>query len=327
MTRAGDAPELLRFSTDALPERDRLAIWSDVFGRHVVKAQFEPIGGHRYSQTATVRSLPGLSLVTATCSGFRATRTRQLIGDGNDDLILVINTTGISQYRQLGHETTAAPYEGILLSSADEGFGFYPRTTRHIVAGVPRQAIAAMVRDPESVVARPLPKTEPLRLLTSYVLSADDLTLATSELRHAFATHIQDLMALAIGTTRDGEAIALGRGMRAARQRAIKADIIGNLGRSELSITAVAARHRISPRYIQKLFESEGTTFTEYVLERRLAEANRMLRDPNFAGRNISEVAFKVGFGDLSYFTRSFRRRFGMTPSDARERIRRETDA
>ena len=41
-------------------------------------------------------------------------------------------------------------------------------------------------------------------------------------------------------------------------------------------------------------------------------------------GHTISEVAGNVGFGDLSYFTRSFRRRFEMTPSEARELARRE---
>jgi AraC-like DNA-binding protein len=45
-----------------------------------------------------------------------------------------------------------------------------------------------------------------------------------------------------------------------------------------------------------------------------------MLADPQFADHGIGEVALKAGFGDLPYFTRSFRRRFGMTPSDARAR-------
>ena len=103
-------------------------------------------------------------------------------------------------------------------------------------------------------------------------------------------------------------------------------DVVKNLGRRELSITSVALRHRVTPRYIQKLFESEGTTFTEYVLEQRLIEADRILSDPRFADRTISDVAYKVGFGDLSYFSRVFRRRFTMTPSDAREQARRERD-
>jgi len=66
------------------------------------------------------------------------------------------------------------------------------------------------------------------------------------------------------------------------------------------------------------LFESEGTTFTEYVLAQRLAHAHRMLTDPRRAVDKISTIASDAGFNDLSYFNRTFRRRFGATPSDVR---------
>ena len=81
---------------------------------------------------------------------------------------------------------------------------------------------------------------------------------------------------------------------------------------------AVAARHRLAPRFVQRLFEAEGTTFTEYVLAERLARARRVLTDPRFAGRKISTIAFDAGFGDLSYFNRAFRRHYGATPSELR---------
>jgi AraC-like DNA-binding protein len=135
-------------------------------------------------------------------------------------------------------------------------------------------------------------------------------------------THIHDLLASALGATQDAAILAEQRGIRSARLRAIMVDIVENLGRRELSITNVALRHRVTPRYIQKLFWSEGTTFTAYVLERRLAEANRMLGDPRFASYTISDVVYKVGFGDLSYFTRAFRRKYGTSPSDARAMAR-----
>jgi AraC-like DNA-binding protein len=40
---------------------------------------------------------------------------------------------------------------------------------------------------------------------------------------------------------------------------------------------------------------------------------------PSFADRNISSVAFDVGFGDLSYFNRTFRRRYAATPTDIKQ--------
>jgi AraC-like DNA-binding protein len=316
--------QLLRFSTDALPERDRLAIWREVFGRYVVKVEMEPLGTGGFSQSATLRNLPGLSLASMSSTGNRAARTPQLIADGNDSLNLAVNIAGTTEYRQLGRETVIGSYEAVLVSTADEGDVVSPGAKRGLSIIVPRQTIATMVRDPEDMICRPLPRSEVLRLLISYVQSTDGLSLETPGLGQAFATHVQDLMALAIGATSDGEELARGRGLRAARLVAIKLDISRSLGRNDLSIGALALRHGVTPRYIQKLFESEGATFTEYVIERRLLEAMRMLTDPQFAGHSIGDIALKAGFGDLPYFTRSFRRRFGTTPSDAREQARRD---
>ena len=80
----------------------------------------------------------------------------------------------------------------------------------------------------------------------------------------------------------------------------------------------MAARHRLSPRSVQLLFELEELTFSQFVLEQRLARAHRMLSDPRRAGSTVSTIALAAGFGDLSYFNRSFRRRYGAAPSELR---------
>jgi AraC-like DNA-binding protein len=48
-----------------------------------------------------------------------------------------------------------------------------------------------------------------------------------------------------------------------------------------------------------------------------------MLSDPRFGDRSISSVALHVGFGDLSYFDRAFRRRYVATPSEIRQSAER----
>jgi AraC-like DNA-binding protein len=106
--------------------------------------------------------------------------------------------------------------------------------------------------------------------------------------------------------------------VRAARLRAIKSDIAANLEDCELTATAIAMRHRVTPRYVHKLFESEGVTFSEFVLVQRLALAHRRLTDPRFAACSVGSIAYDVGFGDLSYFNHSFRRRYNATPSEVR---------
>lgn len=105
------------------------------------------------------------------------------------------------------------------------------------------------------------------------------------------------------------------RGLPAARLRAIKQDIANNLARPGLSVAALADQHSCTPRSVQRLFETAGTTFTEYVLDQRLMQAYRVLNDPRRNGSKICAIAYDCGFGDVSYFNRMFRRRFGAAPS------------
>ncbi len=117
----------------------------------------------------------------------------------------------------------------------------------------------------------------------------------------------------------DGEAGRAGAsGIRAARLNAIKSDILENLRQRSFSIHGVASRHGITVNYVRQLFAAEGTSFTNFILQQRLAAAHLMLRDARFADRDISAVAFEVGFGDLPNFNRAFRRRYGVKPSEIR---------
>ena len=84
----------------------------------------------------------------------------------------------------------------------------------------------------------------------------------------------------------------------------------------------MSARHRLSPRYIRKLFEGENMSLSKFVLDERLTRVHRMLVDPRHADRTITDIVLGVGFGDVSTFNREFRRRFKVTPSDVRAAAR-----
>ena len=157
-----------------------------------------------------------------------------------------------------------------------------------------------------------------MRLLSAYLQTLNaEKAIDTPEAQHLAAVHVHDLAALALGATRDAAAAATGS-VRAARLAAIKQDVLSNLADPGLSIAAVASRHALSARYVHRLFESEGVSYTEYVVRQRLQRARRMLLDPRLADVPIGTIAFNVGFGDLSYFNRAFRRQFSGTPSEVR---------
>jgi AraC-like DNA-binding protein len=141
-----------------------------------------------------------------------------------------------------------------------------------------------------------------------------------------YELHIIGLVALALGA--EGEArhvIEHDNDVRAVRRAAILQDIGALLSDPKLAAPAVAARLGITPRYLRKLLEETGKSFSEHLLDKRLERAAALLREPDQRDARIAGIAYACGFGDLSYFNRAFRRRYGLTPSDMRATALGET--
>jgi AraC-like DNA-binding protein len=318
MDASPDQAPMFRFSTAHLPVRDRVAMTREQFGRQMMRLDIEPLD-HPFRADFALQVVAGLDIVSVVSSPIRASRTRELVADGDDSFLIQIpRCSGVAS--QLGREAVLTPGDAVVMSNAETGVFFLPGETQILALRIPHAALVPLLRDAGAGLVRAIPKdTVALRMLVQYVeLMRNDVTQAQPALQHLFARHVYDLLSLALGATRDAEMNARGGGLRAARLRAIKADIQNHLADDSLTIGMVTRRQGISESYVRKLFESEDTSFSEYVLNERLVRAYRLLTDPRFAGRLISSVAFEVGFGDLSYFNRAFRRRFGATPSDVR---------
>jgi AraC-like DNA-binding protein len=327
MTSAAPGFGRLRFSTDDLPERERKEAWREMLGRAVMKLEIEPLPGSPYQAAMTLQALPELDLGTGVYSGMQFRRTPALVD--SDDLVLVVTRAGSRTMRQHGREVTLRAGEAALVTCAEPGIAVSHSRERFFTVRLPFKAIAPAIGDLDSALVRCIPETsQPLRLLVAYadILLGSDL-LGSPEIRELAARHIRDLAALALGATRDAASIAACRGLRAARLQAIKAHIASHLGERELTVNAVAAFQGVSPRYVQLLFEAEGTTFSQFLLRQRLARAHRMLTDRRYAERSITSIALDAGFGDLSTFDRAFRRADGGSPSDARAAARGESDS
>jgi AraC-like DNA-binding protein len=86
----------------------------------------------------------------------------------------------------------------------------------------------------------------------------------------------------------------------------------------ELSPDGLAAELGISKRYLQQLLAGSGTSFVHELTATRLDRASEMLTDPRAGSLPVGEIAFRCGFLDPGYFSRAFRKRFGVTPSEWR---------
>lgn len=318
MASAANEYAHLRLSTDLVPIPDRIAYAREVFGREMLHLDLEPDHSIPLHFDFDLRALPGLKIVSGAAQGVLSHRSRNMLADGNDDLFLSLNETDLFTISQRGNEVALRPGDAVLVSCAEPAA--FRRTQGHATGiSVPRLLFAHMPGSIEDQLGQLIPASnEALRLLRFYVnsIKAED-ELATPELRQLVVSHVQDLLLLAVDGAGDAARQAIGGGLRAARLRQIKSYIGRELTR-DLSIHDVARAHHLTERYVQRLFEEEGTTFSVHLSQQRLARAFRMLQNPRHASRSISAIAYDCGFGDVTHFNRIFRRLYGMPPRDVR---------
>src|SRR5712691_2381175 len=242
-----------RFSTEDLPERDRIAAWRKLYGRKFLRLEHEPQPDLPFHADVSLQLLPGLGIVSATATLLRVQRNRQLIADGNDNLTLQISTTaGLAS--QLGREAEVGAGDAVVLSNADVGTFTFQSTqsaSKVLALSLPRSSMGSFLRDPDAALVRAVPKEmEALRLLKRYVGIVEDApALATPELRQLVVTHVYDLLALALGATHDAKEIAEGRGLRAARLAAVKAKVMAKLDHRDLSADTVGKSQGFTAGY------------------------------------------------------------------------------
>ncbi|HEY4075681.1 MAG TPA: helix-turn-helix transcriptional regulator [Rhizomicrobium sp.] len=307
-----------RISTDAIASRDRVEVTREIFGRQILRLEVEEMGDAPFRANLKLQAMPGLRIVSGAFSASRVSRTRALLSDGNDDIFLTGNHFGPFTVTQRGKETMLGDGESII-STCTDVIKFERLTGAAIGLRIPRAILAPHIPNLDEKINRLIPHSdEVMSLLRGYVRVFENSETVTPEFARLAVTHIHDLLALSLGARPDFTEVARERGFGAARLRAIKATIIRDLTRHDLSVTTVAAQHRLTARHVQRLFENEGTTFSRFVLERRLARIHAELTDPGQAHKNIGAIIFDGGFGDVSYFNRAFRRCYGATPTEIR---------
>jgi AraC-like DNA-binding protein len=316
------------FSTDQLPaeldEKARLSHWREIeeqiYGLiEVTYADDRPPWGR--AELAQFGSV-GVSLFG--CTYTKGVRTPRCIArDGNDGFIFGINTGSALRHWKRDREVSIPTGSACLFSTAEPGGAdFKPGLGTRLGLALPRRQLLALVPDADDLAVRHLDGALPaVQLLTRYIgalLNTDGVDDDQLLSQHVETT-LLDLVALALGANRDAGEIAAMRGLRAARLQAALAEIKSGFTKPGFSAHHVAMKLGLSPRYVQSLLQATGSTLSERILELRLQKASAMLANHHYQATHVSQIAYSCGFNQVSYFNRCFRRRFGITPTAARD--------
>ncbi len=184
---------------------------------------------------------------------------------------------------------------------------------------MPQAWLEKYLPDPGALLARPISANEgwgaPLGSLIETMLSTG---LDNSPLpRSLIAEQVGTLLTLATGfhEPAPGQRSSRHRGQLA---RTILSRIESDFADTDLTPEQVARDIGISKRYLQSLLAGSGTNFVAELNAARLDHAADRLADPRAAALQIAEIAYQAGFLDPGYFTRLFRKRFGVGPKEWR---------
>jgi len=318
---AGDVvPNRLHFSTDALPERDRFPAFCEEIMRRYAALDIMSRGDGPFRGVIEMHRAGVIDVSTRFTTPADYVRSPRLLGDGNDSLFVVFCRSGGAYQSQLGCDVKIEPGEAVLCDAGYAGGIHITAESWFSSVRVPRARIAKLLPRINRLAGAKLDRDDVARrLLFAYLDGRLDVSVSDGgSAIQLYGEHIIDLIALALGAEGEKRELVERRSMGAVRCAAILREIETHIEDPDLAESDVAKRLRIMPRDLRVLLEPTGLSFSQHVLEMRLARANEYLRDPRQYERKIAGIAFECGFADLSYFNRAFRRRYGATPSDVR---------
>jgi AraC-like DNA-binding protein len=234
--------------------------------------------------------------------------------------LLVFPLAGGVTFSQDGRTGLARSGEYVLLSE----LAFYElspdKNTRLLMMRIPAAELRGRLVSIEDHVSRRFkPNEQMTHLLVGMIRSVAELFINSPPPNpQALATEIVSFIALTIGSEDRGAATDV-RNARYHLRRRIVDFIETHLSDQSLSPKKIAASSRISLSYLYSLFNDNETTVSQFVQTKRLQRAYEILVADPKGHRTVSEVAYEVGFKNVSHFSRCFSRHFSVAPRDARQ--------
>ncbi len=299
-----------RYSTAGLPPSERLAFWnragSEVYRDQVVVTprSAESFGGLLLHRSYDAVSITQVTTAPSTVHG----EPYRLTERDSEHAVLMLQDAGTTENLLDGESLRLQP--GMVTASLRRQpyTMSFEETTRCIILKVATSRLTARIGDPAGIVVAP----SQAALLTSFLrtLIAQQEPAWEAGAEDAISEVILDLIAIAFRRRP-----AAGAGQHATLgerwQSTVREFVERHLEDPELGASLIAERLGVTPRYVQMVFAKMATTPSAYIVERRLERAARLLVSTR---EQVACVAHQVGFADLSYFYRSFRKRYGVSP-------------
>ncbi|MEO3435483.1 AraC family transcriptional regulator [Inquilinus sp. CAU 1745] len=315
----------IRWSTDTVPEPDRVPAWSDMLTRQVFPVRTEVFRPDDFRGDFRLRAFGPTAFLRVRSRRQRIVRGEAEISAGDESWLFVSTMIRGTGFLHHAGGVATVPRGGVSFVDGGQPFALeFRRDFDYVSALVLRRDILALL--PESEAAHGKVIGAPAGPAIAAFLSAlessvdngdrggdgigDENRLYDNFLGLAAAALMPGPGSTAPGTPPpDSDKVLLAT---------IKSYLITHLA-EDIAAPSVASRFGIADRKLQRLFKGEGTTLTLWLRRQRLERCAQDLSDPRQDGRSVTAIAGSRGFDDPTYFSRCFRAAFGVTPGAYRQ--------
>ncbi|MBX3591863.1 MAG: helix-turn-helix domain-containing protein [Burkholderiaceae bacterium] len=309
-------------STDFVSPGERVSYWTDWIDRMFFGLQSDVYGDTGFDGHMATEQAGDVVLTRLEANRHRVLKSDRQAHDGDVGYLKIVAPyRGTAGVEQKGRQAWVSPGEWSIYDTTDSYRVANPVRVEHLIVMVPKAPL----------VERGLP----LDRLTAQRLGAGGgiSRLALQAMRGAW----QELPSISPSAARGvGESIMqlvqlsllelAGRDsaptQREALRERIKQLVARRLGDPQLSVDAIAVELNCSRRQLYNAFCDEPDGVAGYVLAQRLEACRRDIEDRRLDATSITELAMRRGFNHPAHFSRAFKSRFGITPSEWRAQRR-----
>jgi acetamidase/formamidase/AraC-like DNA-binding protein len=306
----------MRFTTNAYSREQRRDAWRFALQRCLL--ELIDAEGEVYGELVTFSS--GQQIQFARIAGTRETIALDASQDAPSVWLLML-LEGDAQVTSAGRVLEIAEGNIVYGGGPVRAELRFEGDHRLLVVRVPYALSALQTRTPMPTEVGVLSGDGGTGLLLAGLLRsvADSILTLTDDQARPVELALPEFLANALLDGAPIKALGGAAGGRAAILDRVFQTIEARMSDPNLNIHQIASEHGISARYLQKLFETHGESFGQYLKLRRLERCRLDLASPLHSQRSISEILYQWGFNDSASFSRAFRERYGVSPREYRK--------
>jgi AraC-like DNA-binding protein len=300
----------------------RLDYWRDMISSTFVALDCDAPKTQAFSGSLETTALKDVRFSTVVSEAQHVVRSRRRIRQAPDDCFLMsIQRRGVGAVVQEDRVAELAAGDFAIYDASQPYELRFGAPFEQLVLRLPRHYLSRRITCPERLTAIAFRGAQgPASIVSNFILhlcpQLDDL-----EFESAAAVH-QALVDLLIAALAGVSTRGLLTSNRLVMRQRIKSFMDAHLADPSLNCTYVSQAHGISIRYLNKLFEDDEVSPSEWIWARRLEKARVALDCSQTTGQSITQIAYDWGFKDPAHFSRAFKTRYGQTPSAHRQVLR-----